>query len=138
MEIVGDTEPVPLLDRPQVKRLSAMKATQRQLEEIVSVAADITERIAPLYELVRGGATDDEIRGLLDRHESQRWHSVRTMLAGIESHLAVHVDDAADRLYALLSHDAYWLLVHRRRWARDRWRRYVTTEAIAQLLRSPN
>ena len=136
IEIVGDENAVPLLQRPQVKRLSSIKSRVRRLEQIVAVATDITERLAPLYEIVRGGATDDEVRELLDRHEAQRWTSLHTMLVALDGELAagVGVEDAADRLYALLSHDVYWLLVSRRGWSSARWRRYVATEAVAQLL----
>jgi len=35
-----------------------------------------------------------------------------------------------DRLYALLSHDVYWLLVRRRRWNGARWRQHVTEQAV--------
>jgi AcrR family transcriptional regulator len=138
MQIVGDLDPAPLLDRPQVKRLPTISTPARRLEQLVKVAADITERLAPLYEIVRGGASDAEVRELLDRHEAQRWQSLRAMSEQLAGELAdgLEPDEAADRLYALLSHETYWLLVRRRGWTAGRWRRYINTEAAKQLLDS--
>ncbi len=135
LQIVGDLDPAPLLERPQVKRLSTIRTPERRLKHLVNVALEITERLAPVYEIVRGGAADAEIRELLDRHEEQRWRSLRTMLGELANDLAdgVDLDEGTDRLYALLSHETYWLLVHRRRWTNTRWRRYANIEAANQL-----
>jgi hypothetical protein len=46
-------------------------------------------------------------------------------------------DEATDRLYALLSHDVYWLLVQRRGWRPARWRRDVGEQALHQVLPPP-
>src|SRR5690348_715296 len=57
-EIVGDLEPVPLLQRPQVKRIAALADPVQRLQRAVGVLCDVTHRVAPLYEIARGGATD--------------------------------------------------------------------------------
>ena len=135
-EIVGDVADVPLLERPQVARIARAADPLRRLHRVVDVACDVTARLAPLYEIVRAGAADDEVRALLDRHEDQRWHTLRTMAGMLEPDLAagVTVEEAADRLYALLSHEVLWLLVHRRGWSTARWRDYVRDDAARQLL----
>ncbi len=135
-EIVGDLDPVPLLDRPHIRRIAQVVEPARRLHRVVTVACDITQRVAPLYEIVRSGATDNEIRELLDRHEEQRWHTLRTFVAMLDGQLVatLDLDETADRLYALLSHEVYWLLVHRRRWSANRWRQHVTEQATSQLL----
>jgi AcrR family transcriptional regulator len=136
LQIVGDLDPAPLLDRPQVKQLSRHRSPARRLEQLVHVAAEVTERLAPVYELVRSGAADAEVRDLLDRHEEQRWQTLRTLVDLISDDVAANLepDEATDRLYALLSHEAYWLLVQRRGWTRERWHRYINAEAARQLL----
>lgn len=139
-EIVGDLEPVPLLQRPAVRRIAALADPRRRLERTVAVLCDVTQRVAPLYEIARGGATDDEVRTLLDRHERDRWATHRALVAALGDDLqsGLDVDEATDRLYALLSHDVFWLLVTRRGWTRQRWRRYVQQEAARQLLPTEN
>ena len=134
--IVGDLEPVPLLQRPQVRRIATLADPRKRLERAVAVLCDVTQRVAPLYEIVRSGANDDEVRALLDRHEAQRWETHRALVSLLDGDLrpGLDVDEAADRLYALVSHDGYWLLVQRRGWSRQRWRSYAQQEAALQLL----
>jgi AcrR family transcriptional regulator len=135
-EIVGDMEPVPLLQRQPADRLAQIRDPVRRLQRVVAIATEITQRLAPLYEIVRSGAADPDIGALLERHEEQRWHSLLGLLGALESVLPGHMQlqDAADQLYALLSHDVYWLLVCRRGWSEPRWRAYVAHQAIKQLL----
>jgi AcrR family transcriptional regulator len=137
-EIVGDLDPIPLLERPHVKRIAQISDPVRRLHRVVAVSCDITQRLAPLYEIVRSGAAEAEVRELLDRHEDQRWHSHRALLSMLEDALpsGLDPDEAADRLYALLSHEVFWLLVHRRGWSARQWRQYVMNEAVRQILTS--
>jgi AcrR family transcriptional regulator len=135
-EIVGDPDSVPLLERPQVARVARLADPQQRLQRTVTLSCDITQRLAPLYEIVRSGAADREVRDVLDRHEEQRWRTHRAFAAMLDGELRAELDldEAADRLYTLLSHEVHWLLVHRRRWRAARWREYVATEAVRQLL----
>lgn len=135
-EIVGDLDAVPLLDRPHVHGIARIADPHRRLRRIVTVSCDITQRLAPLYEIVRSGAADGEVRDLLDRHEEQRWRTLRSFVGMLDGEFTggLTAQEATDRLYALLSHDVYWLLVCRRGWNPTRWRRHVTEEAERQLL----
>lgn len=136
VEIVGDAQDVPLLDRPEVTRIRRTTDPLGRLQRVVALACDVTQRLAPVYEIVRSGAADAEIRDLLDRHEQQRWQTLRSLAGLLESDLPaeVDVDEATDRLYALLSHEVLWLLVQRRGWSASRWRTYITEQAARQLL----
>jgi AcrR family transcriptional regulator len=136
IQIVGDVEPIPLLERPAVTRIARIADPRRRLERLVALACDVTERLAPLYELARSGATDDEVRALLDRHEDQRWRALRALLELVEAdlHDGLGATAAADHLYALLSHDVFWLLVQRRGWSPARWRRWAIADATTHLL----
>jgi len=135
-EIVGDPHEVPLLERPVVRAIAGLPGPTQRLERLVGIACEVTSRLAPLYEVVRGGAADEQIRDLLDRHEDQRWRTLRAFVEMLGDGLAAGLtpDDAADRLYALLSHEVFWLLVRRRGWSVGQWRDHVTQEAGRQLL----
>ena len=135
-EIVGDLDPVPLLDRPAAKRVATASDPAERLRRAVTLLCGVTERVAPLYELARGGATDPEVRALLDRHEEQRRQTHRVLVATLadQLHDDLDVSEAGDRLYALVSHDVYWLLVERCGWTKQRWRRLTQEEARRQLL----
>jgi AcrR family transcriptional regulator len=136
IEIVGDAEPIPLLERPPLKRIAGINDPSRRLERIVTLACNVTEQLAPLYELVRAGGVEHEVAELLDRHEDQRWRTLRTLVELIEADLTdgVDGDHAADHLYAILSHDVYWLLVRRRAWTSTQWRRWAAGNSAARLL----
>lgn len=138
-EIVGDAHAVPLLDRPSVRRIGQVADPADRLRRIVAVSCDITQRVAPVYEIVRSGAADGDVADLLDRHEEQRWRTHRAFAGMLDGGLAagLSLDEAADRLYTVLSHEVFWLLVHRRRWSTARWRRHVADEARRLLLPSP-
>jgi AcrR family transcriptional regulator len=135
-EIVGDLEPIPLLERPAVRRLAKAADPTNRLGRAVSLLCDVTERVAPLYEIARSGATDPEVGALLDRHERERRQTHRALIDLVVGDLqdGVGAEEAADRLYALVSHDVYWLLVRRCGWPSQRWRRYSRREAARQLL----
>jgi AcrR family transcriptional regulator len=135
-EIVGDADPVALLDRPAARRIASASDPAHRLRRAVTLLCVVTERVAPLYELARAGATDPEVRRLLDRHESERWqtHSALAGLLAGDLKSGMSVEEAADRLYALVSHDVFWLLVRRRGWTKQRWRAFAQDEARRQLL----
>ncbi|MGH3496981.1 MAG: TetR/AcrR family transcriptional regulator [Nocardioidaceae bacterium] len=136
VEIVGDLDAIPLLDRPHVRRIAQIGDPVRRLQRIATVSCDITQRLAPLYEIVRSGAADDDVRELLDRHEQQRWQSLYALVGMLDGNLGPGLDlnEATDRLYALLSHDVHWLLVHRRGWSNAHWRQHLADQAERQLL----
>lgn len=135
-EIVGDLDPVALLDRPQVRRIPQIGDPARRLQRIVAICCDVTERVAPVYEIVRSGAADPEIKELLDRHEQQRWQTQRTLLRMLNGAASPNIDPVADVdwTYALLSHEMYWLLVRRCGWSPQQWRHHVADQATRQLL----
>jgi AcrR family transcriptional regulator len=136
VEIVGDLDAVPLLERPHVRGLAKVPDPRKRLERVVGVICDVTSRVAPLYEIVRSGAADDDVRAVLDRHEEQRWQTFRSLLGSLAADLApgLSLDEAVDRLYALAGHDVLWLLTRRRGWSATRWRQYVSGLAARELL----
>ncbi len=138
-EIVGDLDEVALLDRPQVRRIREIRDPARRLERVVEVCCRVTERLASVYEIVRSGAADPEIRELLDRHEQQRWQTQSALVGMLDGALAPDIDPgaSADWMYALLSHEVYWLLVRRRGWSPGQWRAHVADQAARQLLTAP-
>jgi AcrR family transcriptional regulator len=137
-EIVGDLDPVPLLERPAFQRLATIAESASRLRRVVALLCEVTERVAPVYEIARGGSIDPDVRTLLDKHEEQRRETHRTLVGLLAEDLqtGLSADEAADRLYALVSHDMYWLLVERCAWTTQRWRRLAQQEAARQLLRA--
>lgn len=126
--VVGDTAPVPLLERPWFGRLQELADGPAAVELFVAEVGTIMGRSYPLYETVlRAG---DEARELLAENKRQRYEGVRAVaevLAG-KPGFARDLDAAAaaDRLYALLSEEQYGLLVVERGWTARAWQSWTT------------
>src|SRR3954447_18064085 len=103
-EIVGDLKPVPLLERPAFQRLATVAEAAGRLRRAVALLCEVTERVAPVYEIARGGSMDPDVRSLLDKHEEQRRETHRALVGLLTEDLqtGINADEAADRLYALV------------------------------------
>jgi AcrR family transcriptional regulator len=133
--IVGDTQPVPLLDRPWFGRLRVMGDGPAAVRLFVRQVASILVRSRPLYAvLVLAG---DEARELLAANKAQRHDgvlAVAQVLAAKQGFTtSLDARAAADLLYALLSEEQYGLLVGERGWTATAWRAW-TTEVLTREL----
>lgn len=133
--IVGDTQPVPLLDRPWFARLRGMGDGPAAVRLFVRQVASILARSQPLYAVVV--LAGDEARDLLAANKAQRYDgvlAVARVLAtkpGFAASLAPQA--AADLLYALLSEEQYGLLVGERGWTAAAWRSWTTDMLTREL-----
>lgn len=122
--IVGDVEPVPLLDRPWVRDLEAEPDGGQAVRLFLREIAQLMDRTYPLYNVVQAAAAS-ETGQLLAENKRQRYAGV-LMIAGLLSEkpdfsAALTVDTAADLLYALVSEEHYGLLVVERGWSPAAW-----------------
>ncbi len=135
--VVGDEEPLPVLDRPWVAGIRAEPDGMRALTVLVERALLIIERVSPIYGVMQAAAADAEVREFLDRTKAQRLDTLR-VLSGELARKPGHTPNmprqqAADILYALVSDDLHRLLVLERQWPRERWRRWVLQTAAQWL-----
>ncbi|MBF6452386.1 TetR/AcrR family transcriptional regulator [Nocardia cyriacigeorgica] len=137
-EIAGDAEPVATLDRPWFAEAVAAEPAD-QIHRQVAAAAAIFERVSPLLEVIRSAAaTDAELAELWQTNIDQR-HTVQLRLAealAAKTPLrnGISAERAADVALAVLSPEAYHLLVHERSWTSAEWRTWATDALIRQLL----
>lgn len=129
--IVGDDVPVPVADRPEFRAIGEGDRATR-VAAAARLVADVHRRIGPLVQVLREAAPGDAtaattLRGL--RQQERR---------DVEAGLALLVgrpptDDERDGVWALLSPDAYLLLVDEAGWSVDRYRAWVATtlDAVA-------
>jgi AcrR family transcriptional regulator len=133
--IVGDTDPVPLLDRDWFTRLTRVETAASAVQVFVRELELILGRTHALYDVLLHAG--DEMRPLLADNKAQRLQGVRAVASVIASKRGVapgvRERDIADVLYALGSEEQYGLLVVERGWAPTLWRAWTTrviTEAI--------
>lgn len=135
--VVGDDEPIALLDRPWMADLRAELDGLRALELTMTNTLQVIERTSPLYGVIQSAAADPEVAELLTRTKAQRLSALRTLAeeltakAGFSAELSA--DRAADILYAVVSNELYQVLVVERHWSAEDWKTWAYDSAALRL-----
>lgn len=136
--IVGDLEPVPVLERPWVARLRDERDPDVAVRLLVAEVSAIVARAAAVYDVIRSAAAQPEVRELLEENLRLRRIGQRALVAVVHDagHLAdgVDLDTAADVFYGIMSEDLYGLLVGECGWSPERYRDWATTLLVDQLV----
>lgn len=129
--LIGDSDPVPMLERPWVHRLRATHDTDAALADMLMHLCESTERVAPIYGVIQSAASDPPVAELLARLRARRIETVRALadllLATADLSSAGKTDRLADILYAVLGVESYQLFVTERGWPIDDWRRWTSS-----------
>jgi AcrR family transcriptional regulator len=136
VSIAGDDAPVPILDRAWVQNLREEPDPLRRLQILARNGRLILERVAPIYEVLRGAAASDlEIAALWELHKAQRLagQSELVRILTADGSVRLTARTAADVLFAIGSPETYTLLVVDRGWSADRFERWYA-ETLARLL----
>jgi AcrR family transcriptional regulator len=137
--VAGDTEPVPLLDRPDIKAAAAQADRGRRIGLVADGIAAIHERARRIDDLMLSAAgSDPQIAAARsDIQQRQRLEGMRYALRAIKGadplRASLDDDSAADILWTLTGPDVHRLLTDQRHWTADRYRRWLA-DAIERLL----
>lgn len=137
--LVGDAAPVALPDRPQSKLVQAEPDPVRFLAGYAGISADVSSRIGPIYEAVRGAASaHPEVQAVWQKIlEERRIGAANVVRMVAERHaLRAGLDPvtAADVVWVLNDPGLYFLLVHRRSWPHDRFTTWLSGALQRELL----
>ena len=137
--IVGDDEPVPMLQRDRVRRMEAEPDPRRKLAMYGEHLANSAPRRVPVELLVRAAAASDAgAAGVWDQLEAERLTGMTFFARHLDEgrHLRpdVSVEEARDVLWTYNSAELYELLVMRRGWTPERYGRWVAAALAAALL----
>lgn len=122
--VVGDLEPIPLLERAWVQRVEGLENGPAAVRLFVAEAKGIMGRTYPIYCAVLTAAAG-EAGELLAENRRQRYEGnlaiaeLLSQKSGFARGLSVAA--AADRIFGLVSEDHYGLLVAERGWSPDQW-----------------
>jgi AcrR family transcriptional regulator len=138
--IAGDDEPVPVARRPAADQIRAEPDQRRAIALLAQHLTGVASRYAQINEVLHAAADGGEadLRELWDTEEDQRltgarfWIEVLTGKGPLRPGLS-H-GDAVDVMWLLMSPDNYYRLVHRRRWATQKYQRWLTTSITRLLL----
>lgn len=139
VSIVGDDEPVPLVERERVRRIQQEPDPGRKLAIYGEHLAETAPRSVPVQLLVRDAAATDPGAAEVWRQMSGERLTGMTMFAR-DLHAGGHlrpgltVDDARDVLWTYNSAEVYDLLVLQRGWEPERYGRWVADALAAALL----
>lgn len=99
-------------------------------------SAEVIDRAAPLFDVMRAAAADPEVGDLLAYNKKLRYDGFRRIVEAIASrdgfNADLSVDEAHGILYTVLSEDAYLLMVTEHGWTRERWLSWVTETCLQQ------
>lgn len=135
--IVGDDEPVPLLERPWVADVGEEPDGRRALRIVIANGLQVVEQVDPIYTAIQAAAADAEVGELLARIKAQRLTTLQTLaaqLAGKAGFAAeLSAETAADVLYAVVSNELYRILVVERHWPTEAWKTWAYESAAFRL-----
>jgi hypothetical protein len=139
ISVVGDEEPVPLLDRPGPQ---AVLRTNDQRKQIALFAKDISHimgRVSPVFEVMRTAApAEPEIAELLSRLLHNRLEGMRFFVNALARNgplrPGVTRTQAAETVWALSSPDVHRLLTVALGWSLTRYEGWLRGMLEASLL----
>ena len=137
--IVGDDEPVPVLERPHVRAGMREPDARRMLASYARHVREVGARTAPLHEVVRAAAgLDEEIRALAQEGGVQRLRGMRMLAQQLADRGALKPGltsaEAADVLWLLNDPGVYYRLVVEQHWDPDRYQDWLTDSLISLLI----
>jgi AcrR family transcriptional regulator len=135
----GDEEPVPLVERPWWQAMLAEPDARRLLAVFAAHGRQIHERSADVAEIMQGAATaDPEIAAMLRQLAEGRFRDAKTVATALAEKGAlaseVTVEQAADIIWALGSHDLYRMFVIDRGWLSQQYEQWLAASLIHDLL----
>lgn len=138
LAVVGDDEPIPVLDRPWVSDVGRTPDARAALRIVLANTLPIIERVASIQAVIRDAAADPEVAELRARLNKERYITLAKLAEVVAAKPGFRTDvspgHAADLLYALNSEDLHQLLVVDRGWEAGQWRNWVADTVAAQLL----
>ena len=139
VSIVGDDEPVPMLEREFVQRNMAEPDPRRKLLDYGGHLADTAPRVGPVQLVVKeAAATDPGAAAVWEQLQQERLTGMTAFATHLHEggHLreGVTMEEARDVLWAHNSVELWELLVRLRGWSNERYARWVGQQLVAALL----
>ena len=138
VSLVGDDEPTPFLQRPGPLAVQQEKDQHRQIQLFAAQMAEIMERVAPLFEVMRTAAkTEPDIGEMLQRILDERVEGLKFFVSALMANGPLQdglsPDDASETIWAISSGEVYMLMVIDRGWPVEKYRQWLAT-ALTKLV----
>jgi AcrR family transcriptional regulator len=141
MVVVGDDEPVPLLDREPVRAIAAETNQRRQIRMLAHLARTILESAAPAQQILAGAAAADRaLEELIVLDDQRRRTTHRAFIDMLRRNgplrSGLSLDQAVDTYSALSNPGTYAFLTNRRGWTPDQFETWIA-DSFERLLLPP-
>ncbi len=131
MTLVGDDDPVPFADRPEVQALRAETDPRRFLAGYAAVGRILLERLGPLLRVLLAGARtgDPQLQEFVDTTNGERLvgatMTVQRLVELGALRDGVTPEQARDAIWTLNSVEVWSLLTEQRGWSGDEYADWI-------------
>jgi AcrR family transcriptional regulator len=137
--IRGDSDPIPVAERPWFREVIDEPDAQRQVQLIARNSRQVKGRAGALMEVISSAApADREIGGLWQRLQNEFHANQRLLIEHLADSGALKkeltLEQATDILATLNSWEVYQQLVGRRHWSLEQYEAWLAEVLISQLL----
>ena len=137
--IVGDDEPVPLLQRPATRTLFEMSDPVAIVAGYARIIAEAAERVSAICEAIHSASgCDPEVSDLWREIGQQRLNGAKAFAALIDEKGGLRggmdVDEARDIIWIFNDPTLHHALVRLRGWSQGRYQRWLTDNLQHQLV----
>ncbi|MBI5952138.1 MAG: helix-turn-helix transcriptional regulator [Chloroflexi bacterium] len=139
VSVVGDSDPIPLLVRSQIREVEFEKNQKRQIEMFAGRIQIIMSNVAPMFEVMRGAAkTEPEVAAMLKKYLDGRMkgmgYFIDCLLANGPLSEWIDKSTAIETTWALTSAEMYTLLTVDKGWSGEEYEHWLSTSLTRLLL----
>lgn len=133
---VGDTDPVPFADRPEMVNIREGRTAHQVIERLAALIGSAAPRVVPIYMVMYGASdADPEIRSLARTMDAQRLAGAAQLARVVMDRLGTDDEELAaeirDLIWTMNSPQTLTLLVTERGWSLDRYETWVSRTLLA-------
>ena len=138
VSLVGDDQPIPLLERQGPQTVQHETDQRRQIELFVNDIYEIMGRMAPIFDIMRVAAkTELEISKMLQNMLNSRVQGMMTFVSALMKNGPLREgltpEEAAETVWMLTSAEAYLLFIENRGWTEKKYKHWMV-DTLARLL----
>ena len=138
VSLVGDDQPIPLLDRQGPQAVQHETDQRRQIELFVNDIHEIMGRMAPIFDIMRVAAkTEPDISEMFQKMLTARLQGMKTFVRALMKNGSLREglapEEAAETVWALTSGELYILFITNRGWTGKKYKQWMV-DALAKLL----
>jgi TetR/AcrR family transcriptional regulator of autoinduction and epiphytic fitness len=139
ISLVGDDEPVPLLQRQGPQAVMQKNDQRLQIELFANDIYEIMSRVAPIFDIMRVAAkTEPDIsemlQGLLDARVQGMMAFIKAVMSNGPLREKITPEDAAETVWTITSGEVYTLLITNRGWSGDKYKQWLTDTLLKLIL----